>query len=104
MVARTSALPDLAAKPTARCPVSNSGGLTLDRAFMRHSGAGLRRRALLAGTAGLATLGLVGPFMGRALAEDAPKRGGTLRAAFSADPAGFDPQRGPSGMSHVVIE
>ncbi len=33
-----------------------------------------------------------------------PRRGGTLIAAFSADPAGFDPQRGPSGMSHVVIE
>ncbi len=32
------------------------------------------------------------------------KPGGTLIAAFSADPAGFDPQRGPSGMSHVVIE
>lgn len=34
----------------------------------------------------------------------AGKRGGTLIAAFSADPAGFDPVRGPSGMSHVVIE
>ena len=33
-----------------------------------------------------------------------PKPGGTLIAAFSADPAGFDPVRGPSGMSHVVIE
>jgi peptide/nickel transport system substrate-binding protein len=33
-----------------------------------------------------------------------PKRGGVLKAAFSADPAGFDPVRGPSGMSHVVIE
>lgn len=32
------------------------------------------------------------------------KHGGTLIAAFSADPAGFDPVRGPSGMSHVVIE
>lgn len=30
--------------------------------------------------------------------------GGTLVAAFSADPGGFDPARGPSGMSHVVIE
>src|SRR5215510_12942214 len=38
----------------------------------------------------------------RAAAEG--KRGGTLIAAFSADPAGFDPQLGPSGMSHVVIE
>lgn len=33
-----------------------------------------------------------------------PKRGGVLIAAFSADPAGFDPVQGPSGMSHVVIE
>lgn len=32
------------------------------------------------------------------------KYGGKLVAAFSADPAGFDPARGPSGMSHVVIE
>ena len=32
------------------------------------------------------------------------RHGGTLIAAFSADPAGFDPVRGPSGMSHVVIE
>jgi peptide/nickel transport system substrate-binding protein len=31
-------------------------------------------------------------------------RGGTLVAAFSADPGGFDPAQGPSGMSHVVIE
>ena len=30
--------------------------------------------------------------------------GGTLVTAFSADPGGFDPARGPSGMSHVVIE
>ncbi len=33
-----------------------------------------------------------------------PKRGGTLIAAFSADPGGFDPARGPSGMSHIAIE
>ena len=32
------------------------------------------------------------------------KYGGTLVTAFSADPGGFDPARGPSGMSHVVIE
>jgi peptide/nickel transport system substrate-binding protein len=41
---------------------------------------------------------------GTSTATGPPKRGGTLKAAFSADPAGFDPQRGPSGMSHVVIE
>ena len=39
----------------------------------------------------------------RALAET-PRRGGTLTAVFSADPAGLDPVRGPSGMSHVVME
>ena len=33
-----------------------------------------------------------------------PKQGGTLVAAFSADPGGFDPARGPSGMSHIAIE
>jgi len=39
-----------------------------------------------------------------AFAQSSPKPGGVLKAAFSADPAGFDPVRGPSGMSHVVIE
>ena len=51
--------------------------------------------ALLAATA-------AGALSRRAVADAKP--GGTLIAAFSADPAGFDPQRGPSGMSHVVIE
>ncbi len=46
----------------------------------------------------VATAGLVFP----AAAEET--YGGTLVAAFSADPGGFDPARGPSGMSHVVIE
>jgi peptide/nickel transport system substrate-binding protein len=32
------------------------------------------------------------------------KYGGELITAFSADPGGFDPAMGPSGMSHVVIE
>ena len=41
--------------------------------------------------------------IGNAAAQDG-KQGGTLVAAFSADPGGFDPARGPSGMSHVVIE
>ena len=36
---------------------------------------------------------------------DEGKYGGTLVAAFSADPGGFGPgPGGPSGMSHVVIE
>ena len=81
----------------------------MDRIIARHVAGGLRRRTLLAGAAGLAGLGLsglglTGPLGGVAWAQGMPKRGGTLRAAFSADPAGFDPQRGPSGMSHVVIE
>jgi peptide/nickel transport system substrate-binding protein len=42
------------------------------------------------------------PMMAQPVA--AQQQGGTLIAAFSADPAGFDPVRGPSGMSHVVIE
>ena len=33
-----------------------------------------------------------------AVAAGTPRRGGVLKAAFSADPAGFDPVRGPSGM------
>ena len=47
----------------------------------------------------LATFGVAG---GAAAQEGKPD--GTLVAAFSADPGGFDPARGPSGMSHVVIE
>ena len=43
------------------------------------------------------------PFTPQVFAAEG-KQGGTLIAAFSADPAGFDPVRGPSGMSHVVIE
>src|SRR5688572_20616872 len=42
-------------------------------------------------------------FLTSSVAAEA-KRGGILKLAFSADPAGFDPARGPSGMSHVVIE
>jgi peptide/nickel transport system substrate-binding protein len=60
------------------------------------------RRRFLGGTA-LAGLALASLPALRASAAE-PRRGGTLIAAFSADPAGFDPARGPSGMSHVVIE
>lgn len=69
---------------------------------------GISRRKLLASSVGLAALGAVtlnladGVFTRVFAAE--PKQGGVLKAAFSADPAGFDPVRGPSGMSHVVIE
>jgi peptide/nickel transport system substrate-binding protein len=41
-----------------------------------------------------------------AAAESVPgaRHGGVLRAAYSTDPAGFDPAVPTSGMSHVVIE
>ena len=42
-------------------------------------------------------------FSGSTFASEG-KYGGHLIAAFSADPGGFDPAMGPSGMSHVVIE
>jgi peptide/nickel transport system substrate-binding protein len=69
------------------------------------TGSTITRRGFLGETAGLAVIGLGGlSLTGAFPALAAPKRGGTLKAAFSADPAGFDPVRGPSGMSHVVIE
>jgi peptide/nickel transport system substrate-binding protein len=63
------------------------------------------RRELLE-TSAAAALGVaLAPLAGAVPASAAePVRGGVLTAAFSADPAGFDPARGPSGMSHVVIE
>ena len=72
-----------------------------------HSGT-LSRREFFQRAAGLgislvAAQSLPGAFAPRAVAA-VPQRGGVLKAAFSADPAGFDPVRGPSGMSHVVIE
>ncbi len=62
----------------------------------------LTRRSLLMSGVALA----VAPYASSgAIAQDAePVRGGVLKLAFSADPAGFDPAMGPSGMSHVVIE
>ncbi|HSV00966.1 MAG TPA: hypothetical protein VLI91_12745, partial [Roseiarcus sp.] len=65
------------------------------------------RRRLLSSAATLGALALTGVEVLDAAfspARAGPKRGGVLKAAFSADPAGFDPVRGPSGMSHVVIE
>ena len=68
----------------------------------------MSRRRFLTGSVALIALGAVAPNLMDAIVDGAyaaePKPGGVLRAAFSADPAGFDPQRGPSGMSHVVIE
>jgi peptide/nickel transport system substrate-binding protein len=81
-----------------------------DLRSVRVDPAGLGRRELLRRSAAFglmaAATGGTGILAGArpALADDTPKRGGILKAAFSADPAGFDPVRGPSGMSHVVIE
>ena len=67
----------------------------------------ISRRRFLVSSAALALAAtapsLVPSLVSTARAQ-APKPGGILKAAFSADPAGFDPVRGPSGMSHVVIE
>jgi peptide/nickel transport system substrate-binding protein len=66
------------------------------------------RRRFLAGSVALPALSLAAAQLAPSLRSSAlaatPKAGGSLIAAFSADPAGFDPVRGPSGMSHVVIE
>ncbi len=59
-----------------------------------------RRHAL--GLLGASTLALAAGM--RPVAAQEPVSGGVLRLAFAADPAGFDPAVGPSGMSHVVIE
>src|SRR5690606_36356920 len=58
------------------------------------------------GSAAAAALLIAGVAMpaGAQKATGTPVNGGTLIAGFSADPAGLDPVRGPSGMSHVVIE
>jgi peptide/nickel transport system substrate-binding protein len=53
-------------------------------------------RLMLVSGVGLMTLS------GRALAD--AKVGGTLKAAFDHDPAGFDPAKATIGMSHAVIE
>lgn len=66
---------------------------------------GMSRRFLLKASASAAAVMAMGLPLGMpaALAQE-PVAGGVLKMAFSADPAGFDPARGPSGMSHVVIE
>ena len=63
------------------------------------------RREILKSSVGLAAALAAFPLglAPGALAQE-PVKGGTLKLGFSADPAGFDPARGPSGMSHVVIE
>jgi peptide/nickel transport system substrate-binding protein len=66
------------------------------------------RRQFVKSAAGASAIGLAGSVLldplPSVLAQTTPRQGGVLKAAFSADPAGFDPVRGPSGMSHVVIE
>lgn len=68
------------------------------------SGLKLTRRGLLASTAAFVSLAGLSVHPGQLFAQETPVSGGTLKVAFSADPAGFDPALGPSGMSHVVIE
>lgn len=65
---------------------------------------GLSRRGFLITSSALAALASFGLAASPASAEANPVQGGVLKVAFSADPAGFDPALGPSGMSHVVIE
>ena len=55
---------------------------------------GRRTRVGLAALAGIA---LACGTAGTAVSQDG-KYGGKLVAAFAADPGGFDPARGPSGM------
>jgi peptide/nickel transport system substrate-binding protein len=63
---------------------------------------GISRRAMLMSSVAFAALPLLPASV---FAQDEqPVTGGVLKMAFSADPAGFDPAMGPSGMSHVVIE
>ncbi|HKQ94791.1 MAG TPA: ABC transporter substrate-binding protein [Aestuariivirgaceae bacterium] len=68
----------------------------------------ISRRRFLASSVAVVSLVAAAPSLVPAVSTMAyaqsPKTGGVLKAAFSADPAGFDPVRGPSGMSHVVIE
>src|SRR5205823_8514901 len=62
------------------------------------------RRAAALGISLVAAQSLLSTFATRAwAAAGVPRRGGVLKAAFSADPGGFDPVGGPSGMSHVVM-
>ena len=62
------------------------------------------RRGLLASSAAVAMLAGLSLTPTPLVAQETPVQGGVLKVAFSADPAGFDPALGPSGMSHVVIE
>lgn len=68
------------------------------------SGIVASRRTVLLGGGALLAAGMLSLPSTPALAQATPVPGGVLKVAFSADPAGFDPALGPSGMSHVVIE
>ena len=63
-----------------------------------------RRHVMKAGVAAAAVMSFRLPLGAPGALAQEPVQGGVLKVAFSADPAGFDPARGPSGMSHVVIE
>ncbi|MEO5755384.1 MAG: ABC transporter substrate-binding protein [Mesorhizobium sp.] len=62
------------------------------------------RRSILKSTVAMAGVLALSPSAVMKAFASEPVSGGVLKLGFSADPAGFDPARGPSGMSHVVIE
>ncbi|MEA2677057.1 MAG: hypothetical protein QOJ81_1198 [Chloroflexota bacterium] len=70
----------------------------------KNSAQRLTRRTLLKNGAAVAGVMALGSLEEQLALAQEPVQGGVLKLAFSADPAGFDPARGPSGMSHVVIE
>jgi len=65
----------------------------------------MRRWVACAGALVLLTVGLVPPGGGPAAGAPAvtPKRGGTLNATFSSDPAHFDPHRGTTAQNFVPL-
>ncbi len=59
------------------------------------------RRILGLATVVLMAAGLIGPAAGAP--PETPKRGGTLNATFSSDPAHFDPHRGTTAQNFVPL-
>ena len=64
----------------------------------------LRRAEALGLTAVAASVALSAAAPVRARAAGTPKRGGTLKVAYVADPQGMDPALATIGASHLVIE
>ncbi|MFM7175109.1 MAG: ABC transporter substrate-binding protein, partial [Caldilinea sp.] len=97
----------LSSEPASNLPTSSESLAAFSRRrFLQLAavlGVGSATASLLAACAPAAAPAAA-PATGGSQAAGEPVRGGILKAAFSADPAGFDPVRGPSGMSHVVIE